>query len=99
MDNIEKTLNPWCNSWLSFGGNLVLIKFVVESILVYWMYLAWIPKGILEKIQQLCYKFIWLRNQDKKGMTLVYWKNMTIPKGQGCWGLKNIFLFFQILVS
>jgi len=31
---------------------MVLVKSVLEVILVYWMLLAWIPKGILEKSQE-----------------------------------------------
>ena len=46
---LEKKLNFWSHRWLSREGRLVLVKSVLEAIPVYWMYLAWIPKGILEK--------------------------------------------------
>jgi hypothetical protein len=44
----------------------VLVKVVLESIPVYWTSLAWIPKGILGKIHQLSYHFLWAGCEDKK---------------------------------
>jgi hypothetical protein len=45
---LEKRLKGWSFRWLSRAGRLVLEKYVLESIPVYWMSLAWIPKGVLE---------------------------------------------------
>jgi hypothetical protein len=84
---LEKKLNLWCNHWLSRGEQLILVKVVLEAIPMYWMSLAWIPKGALESIRRLCYKFIRLGDQVKKGISLVSWKKLTIPKTQGGWGL------------
>jgi hypothetical protein len=50
---LEKRLKCWSHRWLSRAGHLVLVKAVLEAILVYWMSLAWIPKGILEKVRRL----------------------------------------------
>jgi len=49
LDKIEKHLKGWSFRWLSRVGILTLEKYVLEAIPFYWMYLAWIPKGILEK--------------------------------------------------
>jgi hypothetical protein len=49
LSRIEQRITFWCNRWISRGGRLVLIKFVLEAILVFWHTLAHIPKGILEK--------------------------------------------------
>jgi hypothetical protein len=54
------------------------------------------PKGVLERIRRLCYMFIWSRDQEKKGIVLVSWKKLALPKAQGGWGLKNIFLFLRL---
>jgi len=32
---VEKILTFWCNRWLSRGGRLILVKYVLEAILVY----------------------------------------------------------------
>ena len=50
ITKLEKRLVGWSFRWLSRAGRLSLKKVVLEAIPVYWMSLAWIPKGILEKI-------------------------------------------------
>jgi len=59
---MERRLNIWHHKYLSKAGRLVLIKVVLEATLVYWMSLAWIPKGILSRIQNLCCRFLWKGN-------------------------------------
>jgi hypothetical protein len=52
IEKLEKRLKVWSFRWLSRGGHLVLVKSVLEAIPVYWMSLAWIPKGVLDKFQE-----------------------------------------------
>jgi hypothetical protein len=94
---VEKKINHWCNWWLSRGIKLVLVKVVLEAILVYWISLAWVPKRILEKIRKLCFKFILLVDNKKKGLMLASSKNLVAPKANGEWGLKKLFLFSMAL--
>jgi hypothetical protein len=96
---VEKKINTWCNKWLSRGGHLVLVKAVFEAIPVYWISLAWVPKGVLETIRKLCYKFIWYGDQKNKGLVLASWKKLALPKAFGGWGLKNPFLFSKALAA
>jgi hypothetical protein len=63
------------------------------------MSLTWIPKGVLEKIRQLNFRFIWSGGVGKKWMVSTSWKKIEIPKSQGGWGLKNIFLFSKDLAA
>lgn len=48
LSKVEKISSLWCNKWLSKGGGLVLMKYVLEDIRVYWVTLTFIPKGLLE---------------------------------------------------
>ena len=50
LNRIESRIGLWCNHWLSLGGRLILLNLVIESILVYWLSLAKIPKSILDHI-------------------------------------------------
>jgi hypothetical protein len=63
------------------------------------MLLAWIPKGVMEVIRWLCYRFIWFKKQEKKGFALASWKKLSLPKEKGGWGLKNPFLFSKSLAT
>lgn len=46
LREIEKRIGHWTNRWLSLGGRLILVKFVLENIPVYWMCLSKIPISI-----------------------------------------------------
>jgi hypothetical protein len=48
IKKMEDIITYWCNRWLSQGGRLVLVKYVLESILIYWLSIAHVPKGILD---------------------------------------------------
>jgi hypothetical protein len=72
-------------------------KYVLEAIHVYWMSLAWIPKGILEKARQICFRFIWARTKENHVVPWISWDVLAAPKQLGGWGLKNIFLFAKAL--
>ena len=75
----------------------MLVKFVLEAIPVYWMSLAWMPKGILEQVRRLCFSFLWRGKHDHRAMVWVRWEKIPVPKALGGWGLKNIFLFAKAL--
>jgi hypothetical protein len=65
IEKVEKRLNNWSFRWLSRAGRLTLKKSILESIPFYWMPLALIPKGILEKIRKFCERFIWSGSREK----------------------------------
>lgn len=46
IGKLEKILMLWSNKWLSRADRLTLVKSVLEAIPVYWMSIAWIPKGV-----------------------------------------------------
>lgn len=70
----------WHNRWLSHGGKLVLVKSVLESILVYQMSIAQVPKGILNKIRKKCFNLLWTGKRAKKGIPLVKWNELATAK-------------------
>jgi hypothetical protein len=49
---MEKRISNWSHRWLTLGGRFTLVKSVLESIHVYWISLAKIPKSILNKIRR-----------------------------------------------
>jgi len=99
IGKVEKRLKVWSHKWLSRAGRLVLVKSVLEAIPVFWLSLAWIPKGTLESIRRICFRFLWSGKKDVQVTPWVNWKRIAIPKGLGGWGLKNIFLFSKALAA
>ena len=66
---------------------------------MYWMSLSWIPKGILERIRRICFRFLWSGKREDQTTPWVNWKRIAVPKGLGGWGLKDIFLFSKALAA
>jgi len=52
LQKIEKIIGHWSFRWISLGGRLVLIKFVLQNIPVYWCTLAKISSFIKTKIHR-----------------------------------------------
>jgi mannosylglycoprotein endo-beta-mannosidase len=87
-------ISLWMNRLLSRGGILVLIKLVLESLPVYWTSIMAIPRGVMDKIRRLSFKYLW-----SKGVHLVKWAAIAAPKEMGGWGLKNLHLFSRALAG
>jgi hypothetical protein len=94
---LEKILKSWSFRWLSRADRLILVKFVLEEIPVYWLSMAWIPKGTLDKIRKLWFKFIWGGQKESFVIPWVKWDSLELPKLLG--GLKNLHNFSTSLVS
>jgi hypothetical protein len=93
LKKVEDRISCWCHKWLSLGGRLVLLKSMFESILIYWLSLAHVPKGILDRIRKRCFSFLWSSQKQKEGILFFKWSLLAKPKERGGWGLKNIFWF------
>ena len=98
IGKLEKRLLMWSNKWISREGRLTLVKSILEAIPIYWMSIAWIPKGNLEKLCRICFTFLWQGKKENPSRPWVKWEIITIPKALGGWGIKNIFRFSSALV-
>jgi hypothetical protein len=68
---IEKRISLWCNRWISKGGILKLIKYVIKVIHMYLNPLENILKGILVRIRKLCFNYLWKGKFEYLGSHLV----------------------------
>jgi hypothetical protein len=98
LAKVEKGIISWCNKWLSRAGRLVLLKSIIEAIPVYWTSLAWVPKGV-HKITQMVNRFLWADKEDSIPLVLASEKNMSRPKSNAGWKLKDIFTFAKSLAT
>eukprot|EP00253_Pinus_taeda_P027166 PITA_27166 len=96
---LEKRLSGWSFRYLSRAGRLVLIKSVLEATPVFWMALAWIPRNILGRLQQICNRYLWNGSQDKRLFAWIGWKKISLPKKWGGWGLKELPEFAKALAA
>jgi hypothetical protein len=75
------------------------MKSVLEAIPVYWMSLDFIPRGVLDKLKQISFRFLWTCSREKKGIPLVKWNRLVVPKDSSGWGLKNPCHFAKALTA
>lgn len=96
---VEKRLNIWYNRYLTRAGRLTLIKAALEATPVYWMSLAWIPRGILDRLQNICCRFLWKGNKQGSLFAWVKWDTIARPKKWGGWGIKILEVFAKALAA
>jgi hypothetical protein len=80
---IEACIFVWVYRWISRGVKLDTMKVVPKSILVYWMSIAKVPKGILTKIRKKCFSCLWIGKCVIESILLVKWLQLACPKNFG----------------
>lgn len=93
IDNIKRKLARWSTKTLSYAGRLQLINSVLFHTQVYWSSVVALPVSILKTIESLCRNFLWKGcdgSNEKRGMTLVAWQKVCVPRNEGGLGVKQL---------
>jgi len=64
VKTIKSRLSGWQSRFLSFGGRLVLLKYVLTSLLVYALSFFKAPSGIISLINSIFSKIFWGGEQE-----------------------------------
>jgi len=59
IDRIVARLSLWNNKFLSFGGRLILLKYVLSSLPVYFLSFFKASAGIISSIESIFKRFFW----------------------------------------
>ena len=70
----EHKLSNWSFIFLSMGGCLILLNFVLCGIQVYWFSLVKLPNTILKAIRTIMFSFMWWGHNSRRGLHLVNWE-------------------------
>ena len=76
VEMFEKKINSWNFRLLSLGGHLILIKYVLTGIGVYWFALARFPSSILNALRLLTFNFLWGKSNGNHHFHLVNCKSI-----------------------
>ncbi|KAH9751354.1 putative ribonuclease H protein [Citrus sinensis] len=98
VDKVEKRLSGWNASQLSLAGRITLTQSVLQAIPVYAMQTSEIPAGVINKINQICKRFIWSGSNENRKMSLIGWDKVCQPKICGGLGLKNLGMMNKALM-
>ncbi|WMV37031.1 hypothetical protein MTR67_030416 [Solanum verrucosum] len=91
IEKCEKKLARWKSQYLSMGGRLTLINYVLDALPTYMMSLFPIPPGIINRLDSIRRKFLWQGNKDRvlkaKYEENDNWmiKEVTTPYGVSLW--------------
>lgn len=80
---IISRLSNWKSKFLSFGGRLILLKYVLSSIPVYFLSFFRAPTGIISSIESLFKNFFWGGGEDIKKIAWVNWNSVCLTKEEG----------------
>lgn len=69
-------LQGWSERLFSAGGKETLIKSVIQAIPTYNMSCFKLPKGLCDKINNMCSKFWWRDVNDRKKIHWANWKKL-----------------------
>ena len=86
----ENKICHWTSKFLSLGGRLSMIRFVLYGILVYWFSLARILRSILNRLRKCIFTFLWGGTTNKHKLYLLNWKLLSRPFSLGGWNIKNM---------
>ncbi|KAK2652337.1 hypothetical protein Ddye_012193 [Dipteronia dyeriana] len=80
IKKVEDKLAPWKRSPLSKEGKLVLIKAVLSSLPMYYMFVFRVPSGVANRIKNLKKEFFWNDGIKKKKVYAVDWVSICKSK-------------------
>lgn len=89
VEKIQRRMTSWKGKLLNKTGKICLAKSVTSSIPIYPMQIRLLPKNICTKIDSLTRGFIWGKNDDNKGWSLVNWETVTAPQKYGGLGIRD----------
>lgn len=83
VSRIKYCLSSWKSGHLSFGGRLVLLKFVLTLLPIYALSFFKAPSGIIASIESLLIRFFLGGCEDNRKITWIDWRSICLDKKVG----------------
>lgn len=90
VDRITSRIKSWTSRYLSYGGRVVLIKSVLNSISSYWAQLFIFPKNLIKKVEAVCRSYLWTGTDTTSSKSPVAWAQVCLPKIFGGLNLRDL---------
>ncbi|XP_057422473.1 uncharacterized protein LOC130716276 [Lotus japonicus] len=88
FDRINSRLADWKCKLLNKAGRLTLAQSVISAMSSYCMSQVWVPQRVCDKLDSVIKNFVW-KNRDGRGINLVGWDKVALPKRFGGLGLQK----------
>lgn len=90
VDKVIARISCWQTNLLSYGGRVLLVKHVLQSLPIHLLSEVSSTKTILKQIQSLFVDFFWGWKEERKKYHWTSWKNLSFPCDE-CWiGIRQI---------
>uniref|UniRef100_A0A803PGT3 Reverse transcriptase domain-containing protein n=1 Tax=Cannabis sativa TaxID=3483 RepID=A0A803PGT3_CANSA len=96
---VWEKLQGWKMGLFSQAGREVLIKSIIQAIPVYIMSCFRMTKGLIREIHSLIARFWWGSTTTKHQIHWGSWEKLSIDKGAGGMGFRNLEEFNQALLA
>ncbi len=99
MLKMQQRLNGWHENFLSAAGRIILVKFVLQSLPIYFLSLYPIPLIVLQRLNGICARFVWGGTLQRKKIHKIAWPIVFSPRKFGGLGCLDINLLNPALLS
>ncbi|CAH9102605.1 unnamed protein product [Cuscuta europaea] len=90
LQSFDKKLSIWKQKHLNFGGRLVLIKHVLNTLLLHILAVDTLPKAVSRCMEKRMAHFLWGTNGNKGKYHWIKWKDLCLPYVEGGLGLRSL---------
>ncbi|KAG6707860.1 hypothetical protein I3842_06G053300 [Carya illinoinensis] len=87
---IQKKLAGWKSKLLSYGGNIILIKHILNTMPIHLMSVLKLPKGVFKRLQLIFSNFLWGLILDSKRKKWVSWSKICLLVEEGSLGIWDL---------
>lgn len=90
FEQIRSKISFWTSRYLPYAGRLQLIKYVLISIVNFWIVVFRLPRKCIKEIEQMCPAFLWTGPLLKNTNAKVAWKEICKAKSEGGLGIRDL---------
>ncbi|GJW16615.1 hypothetical protein Tco_0024051 [Tanacetum coccineum] len=87
IDRFKARLSGWKANFLSIGGRLTLIKYVLGSLGNYYLSIFKVLETVVKSLESLCASFFWGSSEDSKKLAWVKWSSILASLDKGGLGV------------
>ncbi|GJU95115.1 RNA-directed DNA polymerase, eukaryota, reverse transcriptase zinc-binding domain protein [Tanacetum coccineum] len=98
IDKFNKKLSSWKAKLLSVGGQLTLIKSIMGSLAIYYMYIFKVLVTVLQMLESLRARFFWGADLGERKLHWIVWNRVLTARDSGGLGLGSLAAFNKALL-
>lgn len=86
---VNNKLEGWKAKFMSFAGNVTVLKSVLASIPIHTLSCMAVPKSVVNRLEYLMNAFLWSQHGQRR-LHWVAWEDICSPYGEGGLGIRSL---------